>query len=225
MVPGARPSIFAGWADVYRRWWSRVPGRCLLCLAPCRAPELCCGCMGDLARTRGGRPARLPWTSGIEVPFGYTYPLDHLVQAFKFHRDLAALTVCSSLLKSNVSDYSQWADRVVAIPLSRSRYARRGFNQAAVLAAAVAAEQGMYFDGEALRRRRGGIAQSRLPAATRRANVRDAFAASSHVRGQRILLVDDVVTTGATVSEAARTLVRAGAREVRIVALAFSERP
>lgn len=223
---GARkhPSIFAACAEVYKGWWARLPWRCLLCLAPCADLALCADCIGDLARNHGGRPGRLPWTAGVEAPFRYTYPLDRLVLGFKFRHDRTALDACRALLESNVSDYSQRVDRVVPIPLGRWRLARRAYNQAAVLAAGIARRQGLVLDCTALRRQRGGTPQSRLPASARARNVRDVFAASPGVEWQRILLVDDVVTTGATVSEAARTLVRAGAREVRVVALAFSER-
>ncbi|MGE3567649.1 MAG: ComF family protein [Gammaproteobacteria bacterium] len=201
-----------------------MPRRCLLCLAPSTVGALCPACVVDLPRNVAGRPGRLPWTAGVEAPFRYTYPLDRLVLAFKFHRDAAALEACSDLLTTNVSDYSLMLDRVVPIPLSRWRYVKRSYNQASLLAAGIARQQGLQLDCSALRRCRGGVAQSRLPAAARARNVRDVFEAAPSVRGKRILLVDDVVTTGATVSEAARTLVRAGACEVRVVALAFSER-
>jgi ComF family protein len=219
-----RPSIFAACAEVYKAWWARLPWRCLLCLATCPDGALCADCTSDLARNHAGRPGRLPWTAGVEAPFRYTYPLDRLVLGFKFHHDRSALEACRVLLELNVSNYSQTVDRVVPIPLGRWRFARRSYNQAAVLAAGVARRQGLVLDCSALQRRRGGTPQSRLPAAARARNVRDVFIAARDVRGQRILLVDDVVTTGATVSEAARTLIRAGAREVRVVALAFSER-
>ena len=108
-------------------------------------------------------------------------------------------------------------DAVVPVPLHRSRRRERGFNQAELLARAVAGRISAPLS-DTLQAVRSTRDQVKLSAAERRTNVADAFSATDRVRG-RVLLVDDVCTTGATTSACALALVRAGAEEVRAVTL------
>jgi ComF family protein len=108
-------------------------------------------------------------------------------------------------------------DAVVPVPLHRSRLRKRGFNQAGLLALGVAAEINAPVS-DTLEVVRSTRDQVELSAAQRRANVAGAYRASAPLRG-RILLIDDVFTTGATMSACASTLVRAGAREVHALSL------
>ena len=102
---------------------------------------------------------------------------------------------------------------VVPVPLHPRRLRARGFNPACVLARALARERGIRLDPVALRRVRDTPSQTGLDRRARRRNVRGAFVARSRVP-PRVWLVDDVVTTGSTLGEAARALHRAGARSV-----------
>ncbi len=106
---------------------------------------------------------------------------------------------------------------VVPIPTTRRRARKRGYNQSRLLAEAIADRVDMPLV-EALERRHGGSTQVGLHPAERRANVKRAFAVRSDARatltGARVLLVDDVLTTGSTAMEAARPLVQAGAAQV-----------
>jgi ComF family protein len=104
-------------------------------------------------------------------------------------------------------------DRVVALPLAPARQRERGFNQAREIAIHVARRTGLPLAAP-LERIAAGVPQTRLPWARRMGNVRGAFAVPSPVGGARIALVDDVMTTGATLAEAARTLVAGGAERV-----------
>ena len=108
-------------------------------------------------------------------------------------------------------------DAVVAVPLHRARLAKRGFNQAELLGRAVAGRIGAPFL-DTLRAVRGTRDQVELTALVRRENVAGAFAARGPVPG-RLLLVDDVMTTGATLNECARVLRTSGAREVQALTL------
>lgn len=115
-------------------------------------------------------------------------------------------------------------DLVLPVPLSRARLRERGFNQAALLAAPIAARAGVALDVRSLRRTRATPPQSGS-AAARAANVRGAFGLRRPARipGRRILLVDDVFTTGATARECARTLLAAGAASVVVYTLARAD--
>ncbi len=115
-----------------------------------------------------------------------------------------------------------WADGVIPVPLHPGRLAERGFNQAELLAAPCAERWGLPLLGRALVRARPTVSQTELDLAARLANVRDAFrvARPRDVQDRRVLLVDDVLTTGATVGAAARALRRAGAAAVGVLVLA-----
>ena len=116
----------------------------------------------------------------------------------------------------------EWADGLVPVPLHPARLAERGFNQAELLAAPCAARWGVPILPRVLVRTRPTLPQTDLDPAARRANVRDAFRVPrpAAVQGRRVLLVDDVLTTGATVGAAARALRAAGATAVGVLTLA-----
>jgi ComF family protein len=120
----------------------------------------------------------------------------------------------------------EWAEGLVPVPLHPARLAERGFNQAVLLAAPCAAAWRVPVLGRALVRSRPTRPQTDLDAEARRANVRDAFSVArpAEVAGRRLLLVDDVLTTGATAGAAARALRAAGAAAVGVVALARAVR-
>ncbi|OGD22392.1 MAG: hypothetical protein A2W03_15520 [Candidatus Aminicenantes bacterium RBG_16_63_16] len=111
---------------------------------------------------------------------------------------------------------------VVPVPLHPKKLRKRGYNQAAVLARQLAALKGIPFVGNRLLKGRNNPAQTSLDAAARKANVKGAYLVRrpGPLDGRIVLLVDDVFTTGATVGECSRALLRAGAREVRAVTFA-----
>lgn len=116
----------------------------------------------------------------------------------------------------------QQADWVTSVPLYARRQRERGYNQASLLGRQLADHVGMRFRGSVLRRTRSTVSQTRLTAAQRLHNVRGVFSVPwpQRVRQARIVLVDDVMTTGATVNECARALRAAGAAAVMVVSVA-----
>jgi ComF family protein len=116
------------------------------------------------------------------------------------------------------------ADLIVPVPMHRWRLARRRFNQSAELARALSRLSGVPMQVHILERHRATAQQVGLTRAARRSNLRGAFRvradAKAQIAGRHVLLVDDVLTTGATVEACTRTLLRAGAGEVDVVTLA-----
>jgi ComF family protein len=171
---------------------------------------LCGGCMLD--------PPLFDWARSAAV---YSGTVREAIHALKFNgkaplaRPLGALLIegCGSGLPAGIT-------AVVPVPLARARERARGYNQAALLAARIAHGCGLPLRARWLGRLRDTPAQSDLTAAERRANVRRAFGASSAVRGAHVVLVDDVLTTGATVSECSRALRAAGASTVGVLTVA-----
>jgi ComF family protein len=117
------------------------------------------------------------------------------------------------------------ADLVIPVPLHPARLAERGYNQAALLGAEVARELSVPMAARALARTRHTPQQARLDRAARLHNVTGAFRVRAEVRGKRILLVDDVCTTGATLAACTEALREAGALEVTSIVVARAEDP
>jgi ComF family protein len=113
-------------------------------------------------------------------------------------------------------------DLLVSVPLHVKRLRERGFNQAHLLIRIWAKQEGIPFDGLTLSRSRWTEPQTRLSRTERQKNIKGAFSLgpSDGIEGRKILLVDDVYTTGATVNECARVLMKAGAEFVDVLTLA-----
>jgi len=148
-------------------------------------------------------------------------PLVATLHRFKYGRDVTL----APLLGAYLDEHCPLAidhDVVIPVPLDLQRLRWRGFNQAAVLARFVAARRRRPFNAMALRRCRSTPPQVGLGESERRRNMAGAFALRDRdaVRGRTVLLIDDVMTTGATAEECAKTLRRAGARRVDVLVLA-----
>jgi ComF family protein len=153
-------------------------------------------------------------------------PLARALWAFKYDGRLDVGARLGRLLADQVPFGPRDVDLVLPVPLEPQRLRRRGFNQACVLADPVARRLRVPLLHDLLRRHGARAPQAGLPEAARWRNVEGVFTASGHdVAGARALLVDDVLTTGATVIECVRELRRAGAAAVDVLTLARAVRP
>ncbi len=163
-------------------------------------------------------PLPVEWT----VAWGhYRAGLERLLHAFKFeHHDFLEDSLATLLVEAIDSRADRDFDVVVPVPMHRSKERRRGYNQAELLARAVARNLGLAWRPRLLTKTRERKTQSTLPRSERAANVRAAFRGSPAIEGMSVLLVDDICTTGETFRACATELLRAGAKRVCAVAVA-----
>jgi ComF family protein len=195
---------------------------CGLTLPSPSAPPLCAHCN---ERPPAFRRARACATYDASEQSGG--PLRAVLHRFKYERDLAEAAPLAALLAERCPLDPLDYDLLLPVPLHLQRLRWRGFNQAQLLALPLARRSGLRIDPFALERTRSTDPQVRLDADERRRNVRDAFrvTAPERVRGRRVLLVDDVYTSGATADACGRALMRAGATVVDVLALAHAVLP
>ena len=228
-----------------------LPPRCLACgepvadpgtlCAPCwsllafLAPPCCAACgypfeydsgPGTLC---GACAASHPLYDRARAPLRYDDASRGLILALKHGDRTDAAPALSGWMANAGRDMLGVADLVAPVPLHRWRLLARRYNQAALLAQGVAARAGRDCVPDLLIRRRRTPSQGGLSAAGRARNVRGAFAVNPKraelIGGKRVMLVDDVLTTGATAEECARTLLRGGAASVDVLTLARVVRP
>jgi len=199
-------------------------GTCFVCRGAARE-TLCEHCDADLPRLRepacprcaldspsgalcGRCLAHPPHYDATVAALAYRFPADALVHALKFRGELALGPFLAGLLLEKTGNAS--ADCIVPVPLSRERLRERGYNQAVE----IARHLGGRLELDACVRERDAPPQTGLDREARRRNVRGAFRCTRSFAGQRVALVDDVMTTGATLDELARALKGAGAASV-----------
>ncbi|HEU4323041.1 MAG TPA: ComF family protein [Roseiflexaceae bacterium] len=199
------------------------PDRCAACR---RAGDLfCAGCRallvpyGDEARAT---PAGLV---AVRIAFTFEGPLREAIHALKYARRRRMAGPLGALMAAHLRSAPLPAQTLLPVPLHPARQAERGFNQAAELAREVAHTAGLAVLERGLVRERSTVQQARLSAAERQANIRGAFVWRAPEKPPRsVLLVDDVLTTGATLSACAAALKEAGTQEVYGLALARSKK-
>ena len=182
---------------------------------------VCLSCWDEIRESENGvqiRPSRQ--IESLTTIGPYEGRLRAIIRCLKFS-DLPALGVTlGEQLAGRLPAEARQADLIIPVPLHGWRRWRRGYNQAERIAASLRPSLGVPVASGLLVRRRATAAQSGRTRRARLANVGGAFRASGAIHGLRVLLVDDVVTTGATIRECARTLKTAGARSVHAAAAA-----
>jgi len=153
----------------------------------------------------------------------YEGPLRDCVHAFKYGRQTACLATFGLLFRQVVADSFLFeADLILPVPLHKARLRQRGFNQSTMLAREFFPERKRKISTSVLLRQRSTAPQTSLSGRERRTNLRGAFRVKNpdRVKGKRVVLVDDIYTTGSTLNECARTLKKAGAERVTALTLA-----
>jgi len=226
-----------------------LPRRCALCGARAAGIELCAGCLEDMPwlahccpgcaipqRQKGiCAPCRATQFPSVLMlaALAYEYPVDRLIAALKYRNRQALAPLLGELLAIRVLTANvaiPWPTLVLPVPLHSARYRQRGFNQSELIAEALVAELNLAAGSESaltmernyLQRVRTTRAQKTLGRRQRLENLAGAFCVSGPVAGRHVVLVDDVITTGATVTACCKALLDAGACEVSVLAVCRS---
>lgn len=205
-----------------------LPQACVLCGGESGTDTLCAPCRTELPRlpAEGCKICALPLTHGrvcgvciakppdydaVTAALVYAFPVDAVIQRLKYRGDLSMVALLGDALAQRVAGP---VDVIVPMPLSAARLRSRGFNQAMEIARVVQATTGLPLAAHACRRSIDTLPQATLPWEARAKNVRGAFECMEDFSGLHVAVVDDVMTTGATLAELARTLKHAGAARV-----------
>jgi ComF family protein len=217
--------------DIGAKFTRFLPAQpCLLCGASSHDGLCCAACNADLPRlTDAHCPiCGLPTLAGsicgqclkqhppfdhTVAAFSYQFPLDKLIQALKYRERLILVNFLADAVTQCITTRP---DCIVALPLHPTRLRERGFNQSLLLARYISRHLDIPLLADACERVRNTPPQSSLPWKERDKNMRQAFACKpgADVRGKHVAVVDDVMTTGASIGELARALKKAGASEV-----------
>ena len=221
---------------------SALPASCLLCHDATGGAILCSGCAAELPLLPQARcpvcaaptPAsavcgqclqKHPHFDATYAVWRYDFPLDKLIQAYKYGHQLALSRFFGEALKEvlplpAVADRRPTWDRIIPLPLSEARLRQRGYNQSLELARPLGRHLGVPLDSGICSRPRHTQPQAELPLAGRAKNIRNAFACHGSLAGQALLLIDVVLSIGASLIECARTLKLHGAARVDVAVLA-----
>lgn len=185
--------------------------RCSVCALPVQGWQICGACLSN-------PPAFDRSIAALE----YAFPVDALLQRLKYGAHLAMARVLADLLiarinspvANTVAHTVELPDFIVPMPLHSGRLRERGFNQALELARRVSKKTGVPLLSDACQRIRNTPSQTGLPWKEREQNIRGAFTCEAELDGKHVAMLDDVMTTGATLNELAKVLRKRGATQV-----------
>jgi ComF family protein len=175
---------------------------CPVCALPTAQGEVCGRCQ-----------KKPPAFTGTITVYSYQFPVDKLIQAMKYREQLALSRIFAEKLAQR-TDPGRLPDYLIPMPLHPAKLQSRGYNQAQLIAAPLAKLLNIPLLAHACRRLRDTPSQTSLPWQARGRNVRGAFACDMNLSGKHIALVDDVMTTGASMNELASAVKKCGAGEI-----------
>ena len=193
---------------------NRPPSAC----PRCGLPGLDGGCCAACEREKPAYDATL-------ALYDFVFPVDAMVHALKYRHRLSMASFFGAALAARAQDFGAHVDLILPMPLHPRRLAERGFNQAVELARPLARARELPLGLAVVRKLRDIPAQAGLDREARLRNPRGVFECDVSLHGQRVIVVDDVMTTGATLGELARTLKRQGASWVGNVVVARTPAP
>ena len=209
-----------------------LPQRCELCAGVSGTELVCSACMRDLPWLSSACPVCALPTSGGGIcgqclsdpppfnatiaAFSYAFPIDRLIHSMKYQGRLALAEWCAEtiLARRERAGIGSRPHRLIALPLAIDRQRERGYNQAQEIARVISARTGIPLLPRGLLRIRATPPQAALPWTERAKIVRGAFACELDLSGLTVGIVDDVMTTGASLAEAAKVLKGSGAASV-----------
>ena len=221
-----------------------LPATCIFCLHQTGSDQnICPSCRQSLpilthscvqcARHLEGEPRHLICGVCLKNPppfdktfalFSYAPPIISLVLNLKFHRQLSHAKLLGALLTEQMQN--KWyaghplPDVIIPIPLHRKRLRERGFNQALEIARPIARALKIPIDYKQTKRIRHTAPQTELDAKERQKNVQNAFAVTQDYKDAHLLVIDDVITTGSTITSFCELLKKQGAKQIDVIAAA-----
>ena len=193
--------------DLCKPCYNQLPqlpiNHCPICLWPVPTAEVCGTCL-----------KKPPAFTRTIAALRYTFPVDALIHSLKYQTNLAIAPILADLLIARLETIEKIPDIILPMPLHPIRLRERGFNQAMEISRTIAKQMGITLLPDSCSRIKHTPPQTGLPWNARQKNIRKAFSCKIDLTGKHVALVDDVMTTGATLNELAKILRKQGAAEI-----------
>ena len=214
-----------------RQLTHRLTALCHDCEQQLRFNQQCCGiCAAPISQAKGlvcaTCQADKPAYHSSRIPLVYSEPVNHWIRDFKFHNNLVKGKVLAELFLTGLQHTNTRAiDCLIPVPLHPSRIRQRGYNQALWLANQIGRHTGIPVDNRLVSRNRKTPPQHSLQHKQRLTNLNKAFELTRQCQYDKVVIVDDVVTTGSTANEIARLLATQAIRHIEVWAIARTANP